>query len=390
MNMWLSSTTGPQPSWIQYEFDKVFKLHEIWVWNSNQFLEPIVGFGFKDVTIEYSTNSTDYTTLGTTHEFARAPGMPGYAHNTTIDMGGVAAKYVRLTAKSNWGFLTQYGLSEVRFFYIPVWVREPNPDSGATNVDLNVTLSFRVGREAAKHDVYLSTDQQAVIDGTAPVISVTEASYGPLSLDLGMTYYWKINEVNMAETPTTWEGNLWSFTTRQFLVVDDFEGYNDLDTIDPNSNRIFNAWIDGYGVPINGSIVGYENPPFAEKIIVHGGKQSMPLLYSNTDGAAYSEAERTFAVGQNWTEASSQTLVLFFRGTEGNTGQLYVKINGSKVVYGGDVGDIAKVQWQQWNIDLLSLGVNLQNVTKLSIGIDGNGASGKLYFDDIRLYRLAP
>jgi hypothetical protein len=36
------------------------------------------------------------------------------------------------------------------------------------------------------------------------------------------------------------------------------------------------------------------------------------------------------------------------------------------------------------------LGVNLQNVTKLSIGIDGNGASGKLYFDDIRLYRLAP
>jgi len=36
------------------------------------------------------------------------------------------------------------------------------------------------------------------------------------------------------------------------------------------------------------------------------------------------------------------------------------------------------------------LGVNLQNVTKLTIGIDGSGASGKLYFDDIRLYRSAP
>jgi hypothetical protein len=81
-------------------------------------------------------------------------------------------------------------------------------------------------------------------------------------------------------------------------------------------------------------------------------------------------------------------LVLFFYGTAGNTGQLYVKINGSKAVYGGDAGDIAKVQWQQWNIALPSLGVNLQNVTKLSIGIDGNGAGGKLYFDDIRLYRL--
>ncbi|MHC4174914.1 MAG: hypothetical protein ACYTBX_02045, partial [Planctomycetota bacterium] len=41
-------------------------------------------------------------------------------------------------------------------------------------------------------------------------------------------------------------------------------------------------------------------------------------------------------------------------------------------------------------IDLASLGLNLQNVTKLAIGIDGNGASGTLYVDDIRLYRLAP
>ncbi|MHC4174668.1 MAG: hypothetical protein ACYTBX_16815, partial [Planctomycetota bacterium] len=41
-------------------------------------------------------------------------------------------------------------------------------------------------------------------------------------------------------------------------------------------------------------------------------------------------------------------------------------------------------------IDLASLGLNLQNVTKLAIGIDGNGASGTLYVDDIRLYRSAP
>jgi len=116
----------------------------------------------------------------------------------------------------------------------------------------------------------------------------------------------------------------------------------------------------------------------------------MPFIYSNTAGKTYSDAERTFAAGQDWTKAGSQTLVLFFQGVAGNTGQLYAKINGSKVVYGGDAGDIAKVQWQQWNIALALLGVNLQNVTKLSIGIDGNGATGKLYFDDIRLYRLAP
>jgi len=389
--MWLSSAAGPQPTWIQYEFNKVYKLHEMWVWNSNEGIELALGFGFKEVTIEYSTNGADYTTLGTTHQFAQAPGMPDYAHNTTIDFGGAAARYVRLTAHSNWGgLLNQYGLSEVRFLHIPVWPREPSPASGATDVDLDVVLGFRAGREAAQHDVYLSADQQAVVGGTAPFTTVTETSYGPLSLDLSTTYYWKVNEVNLAETPTMWEGDIWSFTTRQFLVVDDFESYNDLDTTDPQSNRIFNVWLDGYGTATNGSIVGYENPPFAEKTIVHGGKQSMPLFYNNTAGKTYSEAERTFAIGQDWTKAGSQTLVLFFYGTAGNTGQLYVKINDSKMVYGGDVADIAKVQWQQWNIALASLGVNLQNVTNLSIGIDGNGASGKLYFDDIRLYRLAP
>ncbi len=389
--MWLSSITGPQPTWIEFQFDRVYRLHQMWVWNSNGSLEPVIGLGFKDVSIEYSVNGTDYTTLGTTVEFARAPGVPDYAHNTTVDLSGVAAKYVRLTANSNWGgLLNQYGLSEVRFFHIPVHAREPNPDSGATDVDVDVTLGFRAGREAAKHDVYLSTDEQAVIDGTAPVAITTEASYGPLSLDLGKTYYWKVNEVNEAETPTTWEGNLWNFTITDHIVVDDFESYNDLNPEEPESNRIFLTWIDGYGVPTNGSLVGYEMPPFCEQTIVHSGNQSMPLAYNNTGGAAYSEAERTFAVGQNWTKAGATTLVLYFHGAEGNTGQLYVKVDGSKVVYDGDAGDIAKAEWKQWNIDLAQLSVDLQNVTKLAIGIDGNGVSGMLYVDDIRLYRLAP
>jgi hypothetical protein len=52
-------------------------------------------------------------------EFARAPGRPGYAHNTTVSFGGVPAKYVKLTIEKNWGSLPETGLSEVRFLYIP-------------------------------------------------------------------------------------------------------------------------------------------------------------------------------------------------------------------------------------------------------------------------------
>jgi hypothetical protein len=320
--MWLSSLIGVQPTWIEFQFDGVYKLHEMWVWNSNETLEAAIGFGFKDVTIEYSVNGTDYATLGTTAEFARAPGASGYAHNTTVDFGGAVAKYVRLTANSNWGgILNQYGLSEVRFFYIPVYAREPNPDSGATDVSIgtidapaDVTLGFRPGREAAKHDVYFGSDWQAVADGTAGVTTVTEASYGPLSLDLSKTYYWRVDEVNEAETPAMWQGDVWDFTTQKYFIVDDFESYNDLDTTDPNSNRIFLTWLDGYEQPTNGSIVGYDVPPFTEQTIIHGDKQSMPLFYDNSGTAQYSEATLTLSSGRDWTIRGIEALSLWFKG----------------------------------------------------------------------------
>ncbi|MHC4510943.1 MAG: hypothetical protein ACYTAO_18635, partial [Planctomycetota bacterium] len=195
------------------------------------------------------------------------------------------AKYVRLTAASNWGgLLPQYGLSEVRFFSVPVGAREPSPDSGASDVAPAVTLAWRAGREAGTHDVYLSTDEQAVIDGAAPVVSVTDASYSAV-LDLGSTYYWRIDEVNDAETPTMWQSDVWDFSTPEYLVVDGFEDYNDYPP-----DEIYTTWLDGYENPANGSQVGYLIPPTIETGTVHGGEQSMPLLYSNIGGATYSEA----------------------------------------------------------------------------------------------------
>ncbi|MHC4800290.1 MAG: hypothetical protein ACYTF1_26920, partial [Planctomycetota bacterium] len=44
-DMWLSEDGGPQPTWIQYEFDKAYNLHQMWIWNHNTFFEPYLGFG---------------------------------------------------------------------------------------------------------------------------------------------------------------------------------------------------------------------------------------------------------------------------------------------------------------------------------------------------------
>ena len=116
--------------------------------------------------------------LWATSNSPRPRAIPRYAADTTVDFRGVAAKFVKLTIKSNWGgVVKQYGLSEVRFYAIPVTAREPSPATGATAVHPQVTLSWRAGREAASHKVYLSDDQQAVIEGTAPAATVTEPTY---------------------------------------------------------------------------------------------------------------------------------------------------------------------------------------------------------------------
>jgi regulation of enolase protein 1 (concanavalin A-like superfamily) len=306
--MWVSSMTGTTPVWIQYQFDKVYKLQELWVWNHNTEMEPVLGYGFKDVTIETSTDGTTWTALKDV-QFARAAALAGYAHNTTVDLGGVMARYVRLTANSNWSMigLKACGLSEVRFYYIPVEARAPQPGQYAENVAVNASLDWRPGRDVTSHTVVFGADKAAVAAGTAASKSVTAHGFAPSALEFGTTYYWKVDEVGTA----TYPGSIWSFTTQQFATVEDFETYTD-----KVGEEIFTAWVDGY-TNGNGSLVGYINASggtFGEVNIVHSGKQSMPFEYNNVKTPYYSEAERTFDTTQDWTVSGANSLALWYMG----------------------------------------------------------------------------
>jgi hypothetical protein len=399
--MWLSRDTGTSGAWIQYEFDSTYLLHEMLVWNYNSMMEPFVGLGVKDVTIDTTANGSDWAALGQSHQFAQAPGVAGYAANTAVDLGDVPLQGVRLNIASNWGgFLLQYGLSEVRFTLIPLSARVPNPASGSTGLDTDVTLSWRKGRQAAVHDVYLSPDEQAVIDETALVATVSETSYGTGELDLGVTYYWKVNETNEVEDPALWAGDVWNFTVVEYLVVDDFESYNDFNPDDPNSNRIFNTWIDGYEIPTNGALVGYAEAPFAEQTIVHEGNQSLPLHYDNTITAITSEAGRTWDTPQDWTANSIKELSVMVRGQETNNPDvLYVGIQdaaGKKAVlyHPGGADVVVATSWTEWATNLqdaAAQGVDLTRVKTLYLGVgDQNNptqrGAGLVYIDDIRVY----
>ncbi len=282
-------------------------------------------------------------------------------------------------------------------------VGNPNPSNGAADVEQTPVLTWSPGVNAASHQIYFGTDKDAVknADTGSPEYkgggNLGSQSYDPGKLELYATYYWRIDEANNTNADSPWTGPVWSFTTADFLIVEDFEDYNDYPP-----DEIWNTWIDGYGTTTNGATAGHPDPidpaageHYAETTIVHGGSQSMPLYYDNN--FKYSEAAMTLTQ-RDWTEEGVGVLSLWFRGDASNAAEpMYVALNGSAVVYHVNPDAALIDEWTPWPIDLQDFaakGVNLANVNTITIGFgDKNnlqaGGSGMVFFDDIRLYRPA-
>ncbi|MFH1883550.1 MAG: LamG domain-containing protein, partial [Planctomycetota bacterium] len=117
-------------------------------------------------------------------------------------------------------------------------VGSPDPANGAVDVKQTQILTWSPGIYAASHQLYFGTDKDAVknADTGSPEYKGTRdlgaESYDPGMLEWDTAYYWRIDEVNNTNPDSPWTGILWSFTTANFLVVDDFESYNDLDPPD--------------------------------------------------------------------------------------------------------------------------------------------------------------
>jgi len=270
-----------------------------------------------------------------------------------------------------------------------------DPANGAVDVTQTPVLTWAPGL-GASYEVYFGADAASLELKASG--NLGSESYEPGQLEWNTTYYWRVDEANNASADSPWTGTLWSFTTANFLIIDDMESYNDLDESDPASNRIYLAWIDGFDNPIaNGSVVGNLNAPFAEQTIVNNGIQSMPMAYDNAVGK--SEATLTLNSNRNWTVNSINTLTIWFRGSSSNTAEpMYVALNGSAVVTNDNPDAAQTNRWTEWNIDLTQFadqGVNLANVTSITLGLGNRanpvtGGSGTMYFDDIRLYPSVP
>jgi hypothetical protein len=287
----------------------------------------------------------------------------------------------------------------------------PDPADGAIDVLRDVMLSWKPGNSTVTHEVYFGNDFNDV--NNADITDITgiyrgsqdlgTASYTPVEspLEWDQTYYWRIDEVNEGDPNSPWKGSVWSFTTTNYVVVDDFEDY------DVGNNEIWWVWKDGLGYAAHdnepaypgngtGSAVGDENSPsYMEETIVHGGDKSMPISYDNST-AGLSEVSRT--LNADWTQDDVLTLTLFYRGNLSNDTELmYIALNGAEITH--DNPQAARDSgWTQWDIllqDFAELGVDLTNVNTMSIGFGNKanpvpGGSGRVLIDDIRLYRSLP
>jgi hypothetical protein len=280
------------------------------------------------------------------------------------------------------------GLSEVRFYSVPVYAREPQPADGTVTENLDVLLEWLSGRDADTHTVLFSQDIDAILDGSAVINTTTnprlDLTEQGLALDLGTIYYWQIVEDG---SDSSYTGDIWSFTTPDTSIIDDMESYKD-----EEGKWIWAIWADGIDDPENGAFVGHGDSPETE--IVYEGRQAMPIIYDNSS-ARISEATRTFDPSLDLTKGSPDNLSLYFRGNSDNDAQpIYLVLtdtsNGRKVIKNDNPEATLVLDYEQWNIPLDGLsGLDLANIVTMTIGVGDpdssqpSGATGTLYVDNI-------
>lgn len=114
---WISCETAPNPNnsrgdshWILYNLNHKYKIGQMHVWNTNS--KDILDFGIKDVIIDISDDGINWTEIGL-FNFEKSEGLSTYEGFDGPNLEGSEAKFILLTAISNWGG-SCFGLSEIR------------------------------------------------------------------------------------------------------------------------------------------------------------------------------------------------------------------------------------------------------------------------------------
>jgi hypothetical protein len=154
---WKSCQTSVNPNpahpaghWILYDLGYEYALDSTYIWNFNAWGEKAVGI--QGAIFDYSLDGTNWTNLGTFF-IEQASGSYKYQGVAGPDFGGATARYVLVTAASNWGDADCTGLAEIKFFVSEtvstdpelaqmdnLMVVSPNPVEDIANVSIKSDL----------------------------------------------------------------------------------------------------------------------------------------------------------------------------------------------------------------------------------------------------------
>jgi len=127
------------------------------------------------------------------------------------------------------------------FIVSPRLAYDPEPADGAEFIDPDVTLSWKPGYDAILHTVYFSDNFAEVYNASGGRTQGT-TTYTPGSLELGKTYYWRIDEYDGVRTH---KGYVWSFTVGA-SVSPETEGRIIYVDDDANAANDGSSWTDAY------------------------------------------------------------------------------------------------------------------------------------------------
>jgi hypothetical protein len=269
----------------------------------------------------------------------------------------------------------------------------PSPGDSSSIGTIEPNLIWTPGTDSNSHDVYLGTDQTAVMNADTSdttgifVGNLDVNNYDAGTLLLGTTYYWRVDEVNS----TTFKGNVWSFTIVELLTVEDFDSYSEAE--------LWNVWHDYWTNGTRAEIFLETDANYS----LDGN--SIEFRYDNSASPYYSETEANvadLAVGSDWTEMGAKAIGLHFYGRAVSApnvnDQLYIALedtdaNIGAVHYNGDVNDQKEDEWHEWNVSLSDpcfSDVNMGSISKIYIGFGDrdnpqSGGDGSVYLDDIFL-----
>jgi len=163
--------------------------------------------------------------LGTTPELTAADLVSAgqttavYWHTAGLELGvtyywrvdEVEADMTTVHTGSVWTFSTALAVAHA-----------PAPADGAAFIGLEqAELAWTAGWGDVSHDVYFGADADDVANGTGETFKVnqTETTFSPGTLESGLTYYWRIDEIAADGAVTT--GLVWSFATVPQVAISD-------------------------------------------------------------------------------------------------------------------------------------------------------------------------